>query len=221
MKIGDSEIYPYIKNCLEEIQTDVIKKGDYVTKAISGDDTIYYILKGSVRVVKETMTGKRIFMDSCGAENFTGHISNLGNYDLNCDILAETDLTVLKLDKKIMQHLMEDEAFECFYYKKVSVHLYTMVKRFMLKTLFPQKALIAYYILDNEYRDYFVYKSMYRNCENLRISRAGFYNAINQMVEDKILEKDEVAGGYRILNREALELQAKDVRKFLEREEES
>ena len=116
---------------------------------------------------------------------------------------------------------MEDEAFECFYYKKVSVHLYTMVKRFMLKTLFPQKALIAYYILDNEYRDYFVYKSMYRNCENLRISRAGFYNAINQMVEDKILEKDEAAGGYRILNREALELQAKDVRKFLEREAES
>lgn len=220
MKIEDSEIYPYIKNCLEEIRTAVIKKGEYVTKAISGDDTIYYILKGSVRVVKETMTGKRIFMDSCDAGNFTGHISNLGNYDLNCDILAETDLTVLKLDKKIMQQLMEDENFECFYYKKVSVHLYTMVKRFMLKTLFPQKALIAYYILDNEYRDYFVYKSMYRNCENLRISRAGFYNAINQMVEDKILEKDEAAGGYRILNREELELQAEDVRRFLEREEE-
>lgn len=219
MKIEDSEIYPYIRDCLEEIRTDVISKGAYVTKAISSDDTIYYILKGSVRVVKETMTGKRIFMDSCGAENFTGHISNIENYDLNCDIMAETDLVVLKLDKKIMQKLMADTAFECFYYKKVSGHLYTMEKRFMLKTLFPQKALIAYYILDNEYHDYFVYKSMYRNCENLRISRAGFYNAIHQMVEDKILEKDEAAGGYRILNKQELELQAEDVRKFLNRKE--
>ena len=35
-----------------------------------------------------------------------------------------------------------------------------------------------------------------------------------------ILEKDEAAGGYRILNREELELQAEDVRRFLEREEE-
>lgn len=220
MKIEDSEIYPYIKGCLEEIRTAVIKKGEYLTKAISGDDTIYYILKGSVRVIKETMTGKRIFMDSCDAENFTGHISNMGNYDLNCDILAETDLVVLELNKKVMQRLMSDVKFECFYYKKVSVHLYIMVKRFMLKNLFPQKSLIAYYILDNEYHNYFVYKSMYRNCENLRISRASFYNAINQMIKEKILEKDEVAGGYRILNRKALEMQAQDVRRFLESDEE-
>lgn len=217
IKIENSEIYPFVCNCMDQIPVETVKKGTYIAKAINYDDTIYYILKGMVRVVKETAAGKRIFIDNCGAENFTGHISNIGNYDLNCDIIAETELILLKLDAKIMQTLMENPEFSCFFYRKISAHLYTMVKRFLLKTLFAQKQLVAYYILDNEYQDYFVYKSMYRNCENLRISRAGFYNIMNQFISDGLLEKDEGIGGYRILNREKLEEQAEDVRRFLKK----
>lgn len=216
-KLENSEIYPFICDGLDQIPVVEIRKGAYVARAVNDDDTIYYVLKGSVRVVKETMTGKRIFVDSCEAENFTGHISNLADYDLNCDIVAETDLILLKLERKIMHGLMENPEFACFFYRKTSDHLYTMVKRFLLKTLFTQKQLVSYYILDNEYQDYFVYKSMYRNCENLRISRAGFYNMLNQLMKEGVLEKDAGVRGYRILDREKLEQQASGVQRFLNR----
>lgn len=76
-KLENSDIYPFICDCMNQIPVVKVKKGSYVTRAVNDDDTIYYVLKGSVRVVKETMAGKRIFVDSCEAENFTGHISNL------------------------------------------------------------------------------------------------------------------------------------------------
>lgn len=207
------EIYKYIKDYLPSIPILELKKGEYLFRADHEDETLFYILEGTVKIENVSYNGKRLIVDIVEKDEFTGAISNIHNAYFQCSGIAETNVKLLVLKRSLMDGLMEDNEFSALFYQKTSKRVYMMYKDILARSLFSQNEIMAYYILENSKKDIFAYKSIYRICENLGISRRGIYNILYRFEEKGCIEKLE--SSYRIIDREYLEKTAEQVFNFM------
>ncbi len=191
MELKDSPIYKFIKNYIDDIEIVKFKKGEYIERADSDSNCIYYILDGNVKEESVSRSGNRVLIDEISTGKFAGHISKLRGSSFHCDAIAKTPCTLARIKIDILYKLFENDEFARYFYLITSDRIYYMYKKLLLERLFSWEEIVSYHILHNSKNDVFVYKSMYDICEQLNISRRGLYNIINKFVYEGYLEKKE------------------------------
>lgn len=191
MKITDTLIYKFIKEYMSSIEIVDYKHGHIIDSCIEESTSIYYILKGIVKVQNVSVSGNKILIDEISKEEFVGHISTMRGEGFHSNVICKEDSTLVKIPRNIFAELMKNSEFSSLFYEKTSKRIYFMYKKLLLERLFHWEEIVAYYILENSNEDIFIYKSMYEICEYLNISRRGLYNIINRFVYEECLEKRE------------------------------
>ncbi len=214
MQLEEIYIYDHIKIYLDEIPTIKYKKGEYITRSNENLEDIFFILDGNVKVEYITKSGNSFLVDELCENEFVGKISYMYNQNLFCDIIATSNVSLLKINKITLKKLQSNPEFLNIFFFKTSKRIYYMYKKLLMKDLFKLEELLAFYILENSTEDIFKFKSMYSLCNSLSISRKSLYNTINKFVEKNYIRKDE--NSIFILNREYLYELSASVREFNE-----
>ena len=214
MQLEQIYIYNHIKTYLDEIDIVKYKKGEYITRSSQNLEEIYFILDGNVKVEYIAKNGKSFLVDELSENEFVGKISYMYEQNLFCDIIATSDVSLLKISKHTLKKLQSNPEFLNIFFFKTSKRIYCMYKKLMMKNLFRLDELLAFYILKNSEDDIFKFKSMYSLCKSLSISRKSLYNTLNKFIEKDYIRKDENL--IIILNREYLYELSMYVRDFNE-----
>lgn len=214
--IESIEIYRFIRKYISEIPVWEIEEGEYLFHTNIDNDTLYYILEGTVKVENIPYIGKKQIVDIVSKDEFTGAISEIHDTDFQCSGVAETNVKVLVLRKPLMDKLMENDRFAVVFYQKTSRRVHMMYKRILARNLFNQNENMAYFILENSVADRFRYKNIYDICENVGISRRGIYNILYRFEKLGYIEKTE--SDYKILQKNGLEKSAEHMIFFMQKE---
>lgn len=213
MKISDTCIYDHIEMYKDEIENVIYKKGTYIVQSEDDFDEIFFILSGSVMVECLTMNGKRLLVDTLSENEFVGKISYMYDQDFRGDIIAITDVSLLKINKQTLEKLKKNDKFLSLFLFKTSKRIYLIYKKSLIKNLFKIEERLAHYILENSENGIFKCKSMYELSKQLYMSRKSIYNTINKFLEKGYIKKEE--DKFIILDEEKLCEISKEVRNFL------
>lgn len=214
MKLEHIYIYAHIQPYLKEISIVKFKKGEYITRSNQNLEDIFFILEGNVMVEYITKNGKSFLVDELPHNEFVGKISYMYDQSLFCDIVATSDVSLLKINKTTLKKLQNNAEFMNIFFYRTSRRIYCMYKKLMMKDLFKLEELLAFYILENSEDNIFKFKSMYNLCKILSISRKSLYNTINKFIENGYINKDENL--ITILNKKYLYELSRYVREFNE-----
>lgn len=214
MELKDTCIYNHIKQYLDEIDIALYKKGQYLTRSNHNFEDIFFILEGSVQIEYTTKSGKRFLVDELSDNEFAGKISYMYDQSLYCDIIAMTDVSLLRINKHIFKKLQNNPEFLTIFLFKNSKRIYSIYKKLMMKDLFSSEELLSFYILKDSEDNIFAFKSMYSLCKTISISRKNLYNIINKFIEKDYIRKEN--NSLIILNRDYLYEMSKEVREFNE-----
>lgn len=214
MDLKDTCIYKHVKQYLDEIDIIKYKKGQYLTRSNHSFHEIFYILEGNVQVEYTTKSGKSFLVDELSDNNFVGKISCMYDQSLYCDIIAITDVSVLRISKSTFKKLQNNTDFINIFLYKNSKRIYSIYKKLMMKDLFTSEELLSFYIVKHSQDEILVYKSMYELCKSLAISRKNLYNTINKLAKENYLRKDK--NSLVILNKDYFVETSKHVREFNE-----
>lgn len=200
--IKDTPIYHYVKDYLDEMTVLNYKKGEYITHSDEELEEIFFILDGNVKVECITKSGKSLLVDELSKNEFVGKISYMYEQNLFCDIIAKSNVSLLKINKDTFKKLEKNSEFLKIFLFKTSKRIYYMYKNLMMKDLFKLEERFAYYILKNSENGIFKFKSMYNLCKILSVSRKNLYNVINSFWEKNYIRKDK--NSLIIVNRDRL-----------------
>lgn len=218
MEITELEIYPYIERDMDQISQVELKAEEYLCRAGQPGGGLYYVISGQMRVEGISPDGKKILVDWVGEDNFTGNISHVQKAYFGCDIVASTNCKLFFLEKSYFEHLMERKDFSELFFRKISSRIYQMYKKKLARSFYSLSELVAYHICQHTDEDgIFEYKSTYRLCEELEISRRGLYNILNAFLKEGYLERRE--GMYFILDRAGLEDLSQEIKWYMEEHE--
>lgn len=217
IEIESTCIYNYIRPYLEEIEIANYKKGQYLTRADIDIEDIFFILQGQIQVEYTTKKGRSFLVDELSCNEFAGKISYLYDQHLYCDIIAVTDVSLLKIKAATFKKLKNSPEFLNVFFLKTSRRIYYMYKQLMMKDLFNSEELLSFHILKNSNDNIFIFKSMYRLCKILSISRKNLYNTINRFIERNYISKDK--NSLIILDRNSLVKLSASIREFNETNE--
>jgi CRP-like cAMP-binding protein len=190
MNLENIYIYEHIKDYLDEIEIVKYKKGDYITHSNQNLQEIFFILDGNVKVEYTTKNGRSFLVDDLWENEFVGKISYMYDENLFCDIIAKTEVLLLKISKSTLKKLEKNPEFLKIFFFKTSKRIYCIYKKLLMKDLFTLEEIIAFHILNNCNNDKFEYKSMYSLCKSLSVSRKGLYNVINKFIKKGYIKKD-------------------------------
>ena len=111
--------------------------------------------------------------------------------NLFCDIIAVSDVTLLKINKDTFKKLEKNPEFLKTFLFKTSKRIYYMYKKLMMKDMFKLEEIFAFHILKNSQNDVFEFKSMYNLCKILSVSRKNLYNVMNSFIEKGYIRKNK------------------------------
>lgn len=201
-KIKNIFIYDYIKDYINEISIVNYKRRQYITHSSENLEEIFFILDGNVKVECITKSGKSFLVDELSKNEFVGKISYMYEQNLFCDIIAISDVTLLKIGKDTFKKLEKDPEFLKIFLFKTSRRIYYMYKKLIMKDMFKQEETFAFYILKNSENGIFKFKSMYNLCKILSVSRKNLYNIMNNFISKNYIRKNK--NSLIILNRDYL-----------------
>ena len=184
-------IYDYIKDYLNEISVVNYKKGQYITRSDENFAEIFFIIDGNVRVECITQYGKSFLVDELSKNEFVGKISYMYESNLFCDIKAMSNVSLLKINEDTFIKLQKNPEFLKIFLYKTSKRIYFMYKRLMMKNLFSNEEIFAYYLLKNSENNMFKFKSTSDLCNIFPISRKGLYNVINNFIKKNYIIKEK------------------------------
>lgn len=214
MKLEEICIYSHIKSYLNEIDIIKYKKGEYITCSSQKLEEIYFILDGNVKVEYIAKNGKSFLVDELSENEFVGKISYMYEQNLFCDIIATSNVSLLKIHKSTLKKLQNNPEFLNIFFFKTSKRIYCMYKKLMMKDLFRLDELFAFHILKNSEGNIFKFKSMYSLCKILSVSRKSLYNTLNKFIDKGYIKREENL--ITILDREYLDGLSMYVREFNE-----
>ncbi len=218
MKLEETSIYPYIKAFPDLHKLYRIPAGNVVVSPINNDeqDYVWFLVNGKVKVETEGTNGKKIIVDMLTEDNYVGHLSNLFGHNFYCTTVTVITSTFIRIPSNQFREMInKDIRFQRHFNNKLISRLYTMYKKDLSLHLFSQREHIAAYIIDHEVDGVCHLNNVKNICEMLRSSRRNFYNLLNKMEEDELIEHCE-GGDIYILNYDRLKQEAEALNNFFE-----
>lgn len=189
MKLEQIAIYDSIKRYMDKIPVVRVKKGGYIVRHdLDNGINKYYIVQGSIKVYN-SIGSRKFQVDATGADWFTGNLSKVYKQYLNCDVIAAEETILLEFAEEIFEELLKDAEFAKIFYYKSSQRVFQMYKRLLVNDMYSQREVLSYYILENEKDGRCVCPAMSSLCEILGFSRRSFYNALNSLIDEGLVEK--------------------------------
>lgn len=213
-RIESIPIYRFIKNYMSLIPVKTFHKGEYLFRGEDKEKTLFYTLSGSVEVENITYNGKKLIIETVGANTFIGSIADMYEVDLQSSGVVVSDVEALAFSESVMDKLMKNDKFSIYFYQETSSRIFRMYKTVLSKVLFSPDEIMAHYILDNEQDGIFAFKSSYSLCDNIGISRRGIYNILYRFEEMNYIEKKGTSM-YQIIDGVGLEKRAKHILSFM------
>lgn len=213
MVLEDTTIFPLIKADPELCKLHKFDRNKYVTRVDRGDEDIWYLVSGRVKVEATAQNGNRLLVDIIDEDNYVGHLSNLRGQNLYCDSITMVPSILLRIPAERFRQLFETQAFSRHFYMKTSARLYDMYKKDLVRCLFTQRQQFAFYVLEKTQGNVCRIHSIYSICEYLKISRRNLYNLLAHFDEEGVLERLET-GDIQVLDMDALQCSAKPVADF-------
>ncbi|GAA0126009.1 cyclic nucleotide-binding domain-containing protein [Clostridium sp. CTA-19] len=205
-------ICDYFQPYLKEMETIFFKKGSYIITSDEEFEEVFYILDGVVTVECINAKGKMFLVDSLKKGDFVGKLSYIYEADFRCDIIANTNVKLLKIHKSTLSHLKKNADFVNLFFFKTSKRIYYIYKKMLIKDLFKIEEIFAYHILTHSLNNVFEFKSMYELCKELSISRKSLYNTLNNFFALGYVDKK--SNSIIILNRAYLEKLSENLKEF-------
>ena len=214
MKLENTTIYPFIKDCAELCELYRFNRNAYIVQASNEAEDVWYLVNGRVKVEATTQSGKKLLVDIIDEDNYVGHLSNFRGRNFYCDSSALVSSALVRIPARTFLSLLDTPAFSRHFYMKTSARLYDMYKKELMKGLFTQRQQFAFYVIEKAHHDGICkLGSIYHICEYLKISRRNLYNLLAWFAKGGIMERMET-GDIQVLDMEALQEAARPVSEF-------
>lgn len=212
MKLEESGIYPFIRRFPELQKLYRIPGGNVVVSPLNNEnDYMWFLVNGKVKVETEGENGKKMLVDMLEEDNYVGHISNLFGQNLYCSSITVITSTFIRIPMKQFKEMIDkDIRFQRHFYQKVTARLYVMYKKDLALHLFSQRELLAEYMIENVVDGVCHIHNVSGICETLRVSRRNFYNLIEKLAKDDLIERLD-GGDIYIMDYQRLKKEAQPV----------
>ncbi len=215
VKLEDTGIYPFIKDCPECQILYRFGKGECITNSVARNEDYWYIIEGNIEVVASSHSGKRVHVDDNMEDEFTGHLSKYWGQNFYCDCIAATPCTLIRIPNSLFAKLIKQDDFRLFFYFKMSSRLYEMYRRRLSYDLFTPRQRFATHLLV-EQRDGECYISnLSKECSELGISRRNLYNILDDFEGGGVISYEQT-GLIKIKSMERLLEIARPAVEFME-----
>ena len=156
-------------------------------------DKFYFILEGELKLFRylENATVKLSSVLSNGY--IVGIIRFLNNKkNVEIAIVVSENLKVIEIPYEIIVRLKKESLeFNSYLMDLILKRGMEEWETLYIRTFFGLKGLIAHYLIKHSHNNYVYIDNFNKIIENLNISSNGFYRVINQLIDEKIIEKSE------------------------------
>ncbi len=215
MKLEETGIYPFIKDCPECRILYRFGKGECITNSVARGEDYWYIIEGNIEVVATSHSGKRVHVDDNMEDEFTGHLSRYWGQNFYCDCIAVTPCTLIRIPNGLFSKLIKQDDFRLFFYFKMSSRLYEMYRRRLSFDLFTPRQRFAVHLLQEQKDGECYICNLSKECSLLGISRRNLYNILDDFEAGNIISYEQT-GLVKIVNMERLRDIASPALDFME-----
>ncbi|MCK7485716.1 MAG: cyclic nucleotide-binding domain-containing protein [Bacillus subtilis] len=110
-----------LENFIKIIEVHNFRKGSYIFDEGSEADAMFFILCGSVKVIKRTFRGNETFLAEINAPDFFGEMALIDRGKRSTSVIAHTDVSL-----GVLRWMYLDKAFES-YNSELAVYTYKKI----------------------------------------------------------------------------------------------
>lgn len=176
----------------DSLKVKIYKKGDVLTY-FENTDKFYFILDGQVRLFKNLDKMLLASISILSEGYLVGVLRFLTGVGSNDEAVVLTDtLKVIEIDFEIFKRLKKESLeFNSYLLDIVAKRGIETAESLRIKNFAGIKGLIAYNLIKHSKEGYIYIESYDEIIKYLNVSHNGFYNTLNKLMKDKLIEKSK------------------------------